>query len=254
MSQPFVDGYRFRSALTASLGFVAFLWLIELARLAFGWDLLPFGVYPRDAAGSIGILSAPLVHGSWTHLLANTPALLVLGTLLWFGYPRSAFTATAGIWIGSGLGVWLFARESYHIGASGLTHGLLFFLFTIGVLRRDKRAIALSLVVFFLYGGMVFGLVPKEQHISFEYHGFGALLGLILAFVLRDRDPPPPRKVYSWELEDDEEDEFDRGLDESEPPGPRRMRTDNRAPWIYSSPLKQRRNAPIPARWSEKLS
>ena len=76
-----------------------------------------------------------------------------LGTLLVYGYPRSRFWALAGIWILSGAGVWLFARSSYHFGASGLTHGMMFFIFISGILRRDRLAVALSLIVFFIYGG-----------------------------------------------------------------------------------------------------
>jgi membrane associated rhomboid family serine protease len=199
------DGPSLKAAFLAAAGFVAALWAILLLGRLLDVPLFRMGVFPRDALGLLGIISAPLVHGSALHLLANTPPLLVLGTALLYGYPRSALPALAGMWVGSGLGVWLFARASFHIGASGLTHGLMFFVFVIGILRRDRPAIALALLVFFLYGGMVWTIFPYDPQVSFEYHFFGAVSGVAMAIVLRRRDPPPPRKVYSWELEEEDE-------------------------------------------------
>jgi membrane associated rhomboid family serine protease len=130
---------------------------------------------------------------------------IILATALLYGYPRSAKAVLAAVYLGSGLGVWLFAREAYHIGASGLTFGVMFFLFVVGALRWDKRAIALSMIVFFLYGSMIWGIFPLEPGISFESHFFGAIIGVVLAIVLKNRDPAPLEKTYSWEDETDEE-------------------------------------------------
>jgi membrane associated rhomboid family serine protease len=105
------------------------------------------------------------------------------------------------VYAGSGLGVWLFARDASHIGASGLTFGMMFFVFTVGALRWDRRAIALSLIVFFLYGGMIWGIFPYDPQISYESHFFGAVIGVVLAVLLKNHDPAPPRKRYSWEEE-----------------------------------------------------
>src|SRR5690606_35713921 len=98
-----------------------------------------------------------------------------------YAYPLAARIAIPMIWLLSGLGVWLFARDSTHVGASGITHGLMFFLFVIGLLRRDRLAVVTSLVVFFLYGGMVMSVLPGEERISFEYHLAGAVAGLLAA-------------------------------------------------------------------------
>jgi hypothetical protein len=84
----------------------------------------------------------------------------------------------------------------------------MFFLFVIGLLRRDRLAVVTSLAVFFLYGGMLVSVLPGEERISFEYHLAGAVAGVLSAALLRARDPLPPRKRYSWEDEP-----------ESEPPG-----------------------------------
>ena len=198
------DTVRFNRALFAMVGFVLLLWLIKSLEWWAGIDLSTLGIYPRDPQDVRGIVFAPLIHGSFEHLIANTPALLVLGTSTLYGYPRAARLIIPLIYVGSGLGVWLFAREIYHIGASGLTFGLMFFVFTIGALRRDRRASALSMLVFFLYGGMIWGIFPGRPGISFEYHFFGAAIGVVGAIALRKLDPAPPDKKYSWELEDRE--------------------------------------------------
>jgi membrane associated rhomboid family serine protease len=198
------DVWKLQRSFLLSAAFVVGLWLIEAAQLLLGVDLTPFGVYPRQLQGLEGILLAPLIHGSLSHLSANSPPLLLLGTMLLYAYPRAARILIPSVYLGSGLGVWLFARSAYHIGASGLTFGLLAFLLTIGILRWDKRAIALSLAVSFLYGSMLWGIFPTRENISFESHLSGALIGLILAFVLKRLDPSLPEKRFSWEDEDEE--------------------------------------------------
>jgi len=195
------DARRLRQAFVLAASFAALLWLIKLAELLFGLDLVPYGVYPHRLSGLVGILWAPLIHGSLAHLFANTAPLIILGTALLYGYPRSAWIVLPVVYAGSGLGVWLFARDAWHIGASGLTFGMMFFVFTIGALRWDRRAIALSLVVFFLYGGMIWGIFPYDPEISYESHFFGAVIGVVLAIVLKNYDPAPPTKKYSWEDE-----------------------------------------------------
>lgn len=181
--------------------FVILLWIIHGSAVVGDWNLAPLGIRAGTVPGLVGILTAPLVHGSWAHLASNTPALLVLGTALIYGTPRAARLALPAVWLISGLGVWLFGREAVHIGASGLTYGMMFFVFIIGILRRDRRSIALALLVFFLYGSMMWGIFPLAPGISFEYHLFGALTGAGCAVVLRRSDPLPERQRYEWEEE-----------------------------------------------------
>jgi membrane associated rhomboid family serine protease len=192
-----IPGLR-KSALLAA-GFVLLLVLIELLQQLTGIDLHRLGVWPHHLSGLTGILLAPLLHGSWYHLLSNSFALLILLTLLGYGYPRAAWPVLALVWLGSGSGVWLFGRENLHFGASGLTHGLMFFLFTIGVLRRDRLSMALALIVFFIYGSMIWSIFPQEPGISYESHFFGAVFGVLGAFLFRRRDPEPPSRHYDWE-------------------------------------------------------
>lgn len=210
------DDRRLRRSLRLAAGFVAMLWLIRLDTAVFDLDLDFLGVYPRRLSGLLGIVFAPLIHASFAHLFANSVPLFVIGTTLLYGYPRSARIVLPVLYVGSGLGVWLFARPAYHIGASGLASGMMVFVFAIGALRWDRRAIALSMLVFFLYGGMIWGIFPTDPQVSYESHFFGALLGAVLAFVLRNRDPAPPEKRYSWEVENGEQSD-DR--DDSSGPG-----------------------------------
>jgi len=201
------DARRLRRAFILAATFASLLWWIKVVELVVGLDLSSYGIFPGRTSGLVGILLAPLIHSSVAHLLANTAPILVLGTGLLYGYPRAARIALPLIYVGSGIGVWLFARHAYHIGASGLAFGMMFFIFTIGASRWDKRAIALSLIVFLLYGSMIWGIFPTEPNVSFEYHFFGAVMGVILAILLRNLDPRPPEKKYSWEEEGEDGDD-----------------------------------------------
>jgi membrane associated rhomboid family serine protease len=203
-----------------ALSFAVLLWLVRVTDSLLGLDLVRFGVHPRTLDGLWGILWAPLIHGSFSHVFANTAPLIVLGTGLLYGYPRAARMALPAIYLGSGLGVWLFGRSAFHIGASGLTFGMMFFVFTIGALRWDKKAIALSLIVFFLYGGMIWGIFPTNPDISFESHFFGAVLGVAMAVLLKNKDPAPPRKQYSWEQEREDDEDDPNELMDLFPPQP----------------------------------
>ncbi|HEX7029353.1 MAG TPA: rhomboid family intramembrane serine protease [Gammaproteobacteria bacterium] len=199
---------RLRRAFLPVLGFTLLLWWLHFLAGLFGWNFWGLGIRPGEAVGLIGIIAAPLIHGDWEHIVANTPPIVVLGTLLLYSYPRAARWVIPLVWIGSGVGVWLFGRpDSVHAGASGLAHGLMFFLFIIGILRRDPRAMAVSMAAFFLYGGMVLTIFPREADVSWEAHLFGAIPGALLAFLLFRLDAAPPRKVYSWERQEEEEDD-----------------------------------------------
>ncbi len=191
---------RFRAVVAAVAAFISLLWLIHGIAMASGWSPGVLGIRPLDPVGLIGIVTAPLVHGSASHLFSNTLPLFVLGTALLFGSPRAARVVVPVLWLGSGLAVWLFARDAVHIGASGLAYGMMTFVFLAGVLRRDARSAALSMLVFFLHGSMIWGVLPLREGISFESHLAGAVIGLFLAIALRGRDAPRERpRKYAWE-------------------------------------------------------
>ena len=195
---------NFRLAVRIALGFVALIWLIQLLNWVLGLGAGAFGVRPRELAGLTGILLAPLMHSGFAHLIANTPPLLIAGTAMLYLYPASALRVLPAIYLGPGLAVWLFARGGVHLGASGLVYGLVSYIFVAGLIRRDRRAIAASLLVSFMYGALVWGILPIERGVSWETHLAAALIGVALAIALRRLDIPARRR-YSWEEEKDDE-------------------------------------------------
>lgn len=199
--------YSLGKSIKVSAAFIAFLWCLKVTEWLFVDPLYVFGIYPRDWNSIWGIFTAPLIHGSLSHIAANSVGLLVLGSALVYGYPKSRWPTLIIIWLVSGAGVWLLGRESYHLGASGITHGLFFYLFVISLFRRDMRSIVLMMIAFFMFGSMILTIFPREPGISFEYHLFGAIGGVIAAVLFKSWDPKPKRKVYSWEREPEPEDE-----------------------------------------------
>lgn len=193
---------NFRLAVRLAVIFVAILWLVQWLITAL--DLGPeiFGVRPRQLAGIIGIVSAPLVHGDFAHLLSNSLPLIVAGTTMLYLYPRSSLRVLPAVYFGPGAAVWLLAAGSSHIGASGIVYGLVSYIFVAGLIRKDRRAIAASLLVSFMYGALVWGVLPIKRGISWETHLAAAIIGVALAFALRALDVPP-RQRYSWEYEAD---------------------------------------------------
>ena len=211
---------NFWLAARMSLGFVAVLWAVDFLNVVLDLELQRFGVRPRELAGLAGILLAPLLHGGLPHLVSNSVPLLVLGTGMLFLYPNSALKVLPAVYLGPGIVVWLFgASSSVHIGASGLVYGLVAYIFAAGVIRRDRRAIAASMLVFFLYGTLVWGVFPIKPGVSWETHLAAALIGLAMALALRHYDIPP-RKRYDWEGEGGGEEPASEWNDESRDPPP----------------------------------
>src|SRR5690606_3553414 len=197
------DRGRLARALKASLAFVLLLVVMFSAQQAMDWR--PFAVVPQTGAGLLGLLTAPLLHGSPGHLGANAVSLLLLGTLAGAVYPRATIRALPLVWLGSGLGAWLLGDAgSHHLGASGLGHGLLFLVFVLGLLRRDRASIATAMIALFLYGGMLLTVLPREIDVSWQSHLGGAVAGVVAAFAFRRKDPQAPRRRYSWEIEEEQ--------------------------------------------------
>jgi len=191
---------NFRLAFKVSLYFVALLWVVTLLDWGLEMELTRFGVRPRSIPGLPGVLVAPLLHGDFSHLISNSLPLLVLGTGMLYLYPHSSLKVIPAVYLGPGLAVWLFGRPPLHIGASGLVYGLAIYILISGIIRRDTRAVSAAMLVFFLYGTLLLGLLPNHSSISWETHLIAALIGLVLAFLFRRLDVPL-RKRYDWENE-----------------------------------------------------
>lgn len=191
----------FRLALRFALGFVALLSLIHVLNWGLELELSRFGVSPRQWAGLPGIGLAPLLHASFAHLASNALPLVVLGTGMLYLYPSAAVTVIPAVYLAPGIAVWLFAGGGVHVGASGLVYGLFSYIFLAGMIRRDRRAIAASLLVSFLYGTLVWGVLPLQPGVSWQTHLAAGLVGVGLAIALRHLDVVP-RKRYDWEDEE----------------------------------------------------
>lgn len=187
------------------------MYILEIVEYIFDVKLSFLGVYPLEVKGLAGILLMPLVHGDWSHILANTVPFFILSSALFYFYSDISVRVFVGIWLLSGIWVWFGGRPSWHIGVSGVIYGLSSFLFLSGLIRKDRRLAALSLIVIFLYGSLVWGVFPdffpKDKHISWEGHLGGAISGVIMALYYRKSGPQ--RKLYSWELEQEEDDDND---------------------------------------------
>jgi membrane associated rhomboid family serine protease len=195
-----MSGYRavdrpatWAQAALLTAGFVALLWVLEIVDTAADHRLDDYGVHPRDAEGLVGVVTAPLLHVGFDHLGANTLPVLVLGFLVLVSGIGRGLAVTAVIWLVAGLGVWLIAPSyTVHLGASSLIFGWLVFLMARGVFSRRPGEIILGMTLFFLYGGLLLGVLPGQPGISWQGHLFGAVGGLLAAVWLSERRARQP--------------------------------------------------------------
>jgi membrane associated rhomboid family serine protease len=187
--------------LLPSLVFVALIVFVKLAENYLGYKGIKLGVFPRTLEGLLGIITAPFIHGDWKHLFNNALPLIVLGTSLRFFYKEISKEVFFWSWLMSGLWLWSIGRPSFHIGASGLVYALASFLFFSGLIRKHTRLMAVSLVVVFLYGSLIWGIFPIKTHISWEGHLSGGIAGVLLAWWFREQGPPTQK--YQYEIEEE---------------------------------------------------
>jgi membrane associated rhomboid family serine protease len=183
--------------------FVFLMWLVKFVEILFETDFSRFGIYPLKIQGIPGIFLSPFIHSGFSHLFSNTIPLFFLGVALFYFYSEVALSVFAWTYFLTGLLVWFAGRDAWHIGASGIVYGLASFLFFSGILRRYFRLIALSLLIVFLYGSMVWGLFPGiYKNVSWESHMLGFFVGIVLAVIYMNQGPQRP--VYEW-LDEEEE-------------------------------------------------
>ncbi len=181
------------------------LWIIFWGDHLFNLDLYKLGVLPRTIEGLKGIFFMPLIHSKneIAHLLNNSvPIAFLLGALIFF-YREIALKVFVLSWVLTGLFVWIYAQNkgSYHIGISGIIYALASFLFTSGVIRKYLPLQAISLFVAFMYGGMIWGILPMEEKISWEGHLMGMIIGIVLAYIYKLEGPVSPKYRYEIEKE-----------------------------------------------------
>ncbi len=199
--------------LAIPLYFVLFLWVVFWFELKFGFNFNTYGIYPRSLKGLRGIFFSPFIHGDIKHLYHNTVPLFVLMFSLLYFYRNIASKILIYGTLFTGLLTWIIARKSYHIGASGVIYMLFSFIFFSGIIRKNYRLIAVSLMVIFLYGSMVWYVLPVKEEVSWEGHLSGLLVGLFFAFYYRNTGPQ--KFKYDWEKEDYQPTDFDNMFDEN---------------------------------------
>ena len=175
--------------------FLIVIWLVKITEITLDTDFVYLGIYPLQWRGLIGILTAPLIHADLRHLFDNSIPVFLLSTAVFYFYKPVALKVFFLTWIITGILVWLGGRSSYHIGASGLIYGFASFLFFSGIIRNSINLMAISLLVVFMYGGLIWGILPYDYKISWESHLFGALTGLSLAIVYRHYGPALPAEM-----------------------------------------------------------
>lgn len=179
------------------------MWVLLWAEIVSHNDLITWGIRPKHVESWKGLLFMPLLHDTkdFGHILNNSlPTLLLVGALVYY-YREIALKVFIGSWIGTGLGVWIFAADTggYHIGMSGVIYALFGFLFVSGFFRKLMQLQALSLFVVFMYGSMIWGVFPQNTNISWEGHLSGFIIGVSFAVWYRKKGPKPPK--YQFELE-----------------------------------------------------
>ncbi|MFT4780199.1 MAG: membrane associated rhomboid family serine protease [Flavobacteriales bacterium] len=202
------DKKKLIDALLFNLFFLLIIWVIWWIEYEFGHRLSKWGTQPRTLRGAIGIITTPFLHGSLEHISGNTFSFVTLSSFLIFFYRSIAFKVLGLLYVCSGILLWLIAFGGNHIGVSGVIYGLASFLFFSGVLRRDPQLLRVSLAVAFIYGSIVWWVLPIDASISWEGHLAGSVIGIVLSLAYR-RKGPTPRK-YQWELDEERESEEER--------------------------------------------
>ncbi len=180
------------------------MWIVKLWEVSLGTSWHPWGLYPQDWNSWYGIFTSPFLHGDFSHLFSNSLSLLVLGGLVFSLYPKEAHPLSIWLILAGGIWTWIFARPSYHIGASGVIYGYASYLFFVGILTWQPRQLAITLFMTFAYSGMLAGLVPQGSGISWEGHLSGCVAGLVYSIYYYQnlrKEPKPMRKEVVQEKE-----------------------------------------------------
>lgn len=214
------DKKKFFGSLVIPAILVTLMWAVKIVEISLNVELGRYGLVPHTAQGLLGILTLPFLHGGWEHLMANSVPVIVLGTALYYFYPTLANRVMLVSYLGSGLLTWCLGDPSTtHVGASALIYSLNLFLIISGFIRGNRQLTVIALIMVFLYGSFIWGMIPslaRPQNISWEGHLSGAIIGVVLAFLLRKEGPQ--KEVHHWEEDDDSDDsETDDPVNDEKP-------------------------------------
>jgi|TARA_B110000914_G_scaffold151789_1_gene133094 membrane associated rhomboid family serine protease len=181
--------------------FVIIMWIVKSIEYFYNLSFIRNGVFPRDFSGLQGVLTSPFIHKNIEHLLNNTLPIIILGGGLCFFYKKNYRQIFLWLFFASGILLWGAGRPSYHIGASGVIYSLASFIFFSGLISKNPRLSAVSLIVIFIYGSLFWGLFPTQIEVSWEGHLSGFIAGMITSWFYRKEGPE--RKKYQWEIDEE---------------------------------------------------
>lgn len=193
---------KVRVSLFMPLLLIFIMWMVAIVEALFNLSFYKFGVIPRDLIHSYNIFFATFIHKDWLHLWANTIPIFMLSWGLFFFYREIAYKVFLQMYIGSALLLWIIGRNAFHIGSSGLIYALASFLFMSGIIQKNYRLMAISLIVSFIYGSMIWGIIPTVTDISWEGHLSGLFIGFVLAVLYRNKGPVIP--THNFDSDEDE--------------------------------------------------
>lgn len=203
------QSFRFSTGVIGyPIAFVLLIWIVFWVEIRFGYRFNTLGVFPRTVSGLRGVVFSPFIHGSLEHLYHNSTPLLVLSTALFYFYRPIAWKVILLGILFSGLFTWGIGSAGYHIGASGLIYVLMSFMLFKGIFSKHYRLTALSFLVIFLYGSMLWYVFPIKENMSWEGHLSGLLVGFIFALVFKTSIAKPPKYVWEQEHYDESKDPF----------------------------------------------
>ncbi len=194
------------SGLFFGLSMVFLMLISKLLENILHLDFARFGIYPLRGKNLPGIILSAFIHKDWLHLFNNAVPFLAAVIGIFYFYRQVAYRVVIISELVTGCLVWIMARPSYHIGASGWVYALLSFMFFASAFSRNNNMLAITLIVIFAYGSMIWGILPVENGISWESHLMGAITGFVLALVYRKKGPPPEK--YDWEDENEDIDDL----------------------------------------------
>lgn len=188
-------------AIQVPIYLVLSIWIVHIFKVSTGFPMGNYGLLPRDISGAVGIFTSPFIHGSFQHLISNSVPLFILTLLILLFYRKVALQSMLLIYVLTGAAVWTFARDVIHIGASGVVYGLVSFVFWTGIFRRNIKSIILALIMTVLYGGYFLGVLPNQEGISWESHLCGGLVGILVAYWMRDKRENDEEERDPWKDE-----------------------------------------------------
>uniref|UniRef100_UPI003568A9AF rhomboid family intramembrane serine protease n=1 Tax=Mariniphaga sediminis TaxID=1628158 RepID=UPI003568A9AF len=209
---PEMEKRIFLHSLVFPAAFIFVFWIVEIVEVTTSLSFVKLGVYPLHLKGLPGIIFSPFIHSGFNHLMSNSIPFFILLFMLIYFYRRISYQIFFLLYFLSGLSVWLAGREAWHIGASGVVYAMAAFHFVSGIIRNDVRLLTLSVVVVFLYGGLIWGIFPIDPEISWEGHLWGAVSGVVLAIYYRKYTIR--RDKFDWEEEEETSSEQSQSVGE----------------------------------------